>query len=404
MDVSCLLVNLKEDDLADTWREKVASQEIPVNLEYVQGRELAVSFISSGVVAPLVIFADNMSPDLAEILRTYQTSFGPLSDFIVIVCGDPSPQFMADVFEYGIEQFMASETWPDEVAVLCRGVSEKLQDESSAEYKTVNLAMSIRTADTDRIAEAKAAIGDLATYDFRAAYTSGKAAEATGNYDEAIDSYRNASGMNKMFRPSSTSLGDACLITGKVDEAIAIFQKLDKSNPKDVDRKTSLASAFIEKGDFEAAEKYAKEAEALDPASTRLIEIKAQVCLSKGQVGEAFALMDKMSNVGPFFASKLNELGIKLSQGGKGKSALALYQKAHKIVREELRYKISMNAALAARRLQEFEMALKYVARSAKEFGSMSPKLAKIRDTILREKAAKEAAAGGAAGGNKVAG
>jgi tetratricopeptide (TPR) repeat protein len=101
-----------------------------------------------------------------------------------------------------------------------------------------------------------------------------------------------------------------------------------------------------------------------------LIETRAQICLGTGKIGEAFQLMDQMSEVGPFFAAKLNELGIRLSQAGKGKSALALYQKAHKIVRSELKYKISLNAALACRRLQEFDMALKYIIRCRKEYGS----------------------------------
>jgi len=105
--------------------------------------------------------------------------------------------------------------------------------------------------------------------------------------------------------------------------------------------------------------------------------------------------MDQMSNVGPFFAAKLNDMGIKLSQAGKGKSALALYQKAHKVVRADLKYKISLNAALACRRLGEYDMGLKYVARCAKEYGSMYPKLAKIKETMLKEQAAK-AAEGGA--------
>ena len=71
----------------------------------------------------------------------------------------------------------------------------------------------------------------------------------------------------------------------------------------------------------------------------------------------------------------------------KGKSALALYQKAHKIVRAELKYKISLNAALACRRLKEWDMALKYVARCEREFGATFPKLAKIRQAIAEGKA-----------------
>ena len=391
MEMVCLLIDLTESDLATTWQEKIASMDVPFKVLFAANAEEATAIINSSMVAPLVIHAKDMSPVLQEILRAYQGAFGPMSDFQVIVNSDPSPQFMASVFEFAFEQFAAEDSWLADVGALCRAAQEKLDDTESAEYKTMKLVMSVRSADADQINEAKAAMGDLASYDFRAAYASGKASEASGNYDEAIANYRNATGMNKLFRPVSTSLGEACLITGKVDEAIAIFQKLDRSNPRDVDRKANLAASFVEKGDFETAAKYVAEAESLDPGSSRVAEIKAHVLLSQGKLGEAFAMMDKMSNVGPFFAAKLNDMGIKLSQAGKGKSALALYQKAHKVVRPDLRYKISLNAALACRRLGEYDMGLKYVARCAKEYGSLYTKLARVKETMLSEQAAKAA-------------
>lgn len=404
MDITALIVDLTDSELVDNWQEKLASFDVPFRVSCVKGHEEALAAIAGGMISPLVIFANDGSPQLTEVLRAFQGAFGPMSDFQLIVCDDPSPQYMAAVYEFGIEQFSAYESWPETVSMLCRSVQEKLEDEQSAESKTMKLASAVRTADADKIHAAKAELGDLASYDFRAAYASGRAAEATGNYDDAIEAYRNAGGMNKLFRPTSTSLGEACLITGKIDEAIAIFQKLDKSNPRDIDRKANLASSFIEKGDFETAAKYAAEAEALQPGSSRVAEIKAQVLLCQGKIGDAFALMDQMSNVGPFFAAKLNDLGIKLSQAGKGKNALALYQKAHKVVRPDLRYKISLNAALACRRLQEYDMALKYVVRCAKEYGSMFPKLAKIKETLMTERLAAGVVTGDPANNNKQAG
>jgi tetratricopeptide (TPR) repeat protein len=394
MEMVCLIVDLTGSDLATSGQEKLSAADIPFKTTFATTTEEAISIINSSMVAPLVIHSKDMTPELKNILQVYQTAFGPMSDFQMIVNNDPSPQFMAAVFEFAVEQFIAEESWVAELSAIARKVQEKLEDVDSAEYKTMKLVMSVRSADTEQIAEAKAALGDLASYDFRAAYANGKASEASGNYDEAIENYRTATGMNKMFRPVSTSLGEACLITGKIDEAIAIFQKLDRSNPQDIDRKSNLASAFIEKGDFETAAKYAAEAEKLAPGSSRVAEIKAQVMLCQGKIGDALTMLDQMSDVGPFFAAKLNDLGIKLSQAGKGKSALSLYQKAHKVVRPDIRYKISLNAALACRRLGDFDMALKYVARCAKEYGSMYPKLAKVKEQLLKEQKAAKAAAG----------
>lgn len=386
MEIKALLVDFTQSDLAETWQTQLAELQLPFEVVCVNSAPAALDFIAANTVVPIVIFANDMMPEIAELLRGYQAAFGPMNDFQAIVCGDPSPMFMAAVFEFGVEQFFANDSWKPEFAALCRTSKEKLDDEQSAEFKTMQLAAAVRSSDTVKIQSAKEAMGDLATYDFRAAYASGKASEASGNYDEAMNAYRSAGGLNKMFRPSSTSLGEACLITGKVDEAISIFQKLERSNPSDLDRKSNLAAAFVEKGDFETAAKYAAEAEALSPGSSRVAEIKAQVLMAQGKVQDAFGMLDQMNNVGPFFAAKLNDLGIKLSQAGKGKSALALYQKAHKAVRPDLRYKISLNAALACRRLQDYDLALKYVARCAKEYGALFPKLAKIRETLLKEK------------------
>ena len=115
-----------------------------------------------------------------------------------------------------------------------------------------------------------------------------------------------------------------------MDEAIEIFKKLERSNPRDINRKASLALSYIEKRDFETAQKYSAEAEQLDPGSSRVVEIKAQVLLCQGN-----------------------------------------------------------NAVLACRRLGEFDMALKYVARCAKEYGSLFQKLAKIKETLESERAQK---------------
>jgi tetratricopeptide (TPR) repeat protein len=392
MEMTCLIIDLNAGDAEAKWNASPASKKALLEAKFAANLQQAQALIKSKLVSPMIILATDFSPDVKALLSDYQTAFGPMSDFQVIVNSDPSPQFMVSVFEFGIEQFVANETWVEDVSAVCRDVHTKMGDPESAEYRTMTLVLAIRDADVGKITEAQAGVADLAAYDFRAAYANGKANEAAGDYSAAIDSYKSANGMNKMFRPVSTRLGEACLITGRVDEAIEIFQKLERSNPRDIDRKAYLASAYIEKGDFEKAQKYIEEAERLDPGSSRVVEVKAQVMLCQGNFSAAFALLDKMSDVGPFFAAKLNDLGINLSKSGKGKSALALYQKAHKVVRSELKYKITLNAVLACRRLGDFDMALKYVSRCAKEYGSLFPKLAKIKQALESERAQKASA------------
>ena len=122
------------------------------------------------------------------------------------------------------------------------------------------------------------------------------------------------------------------------------------------------------------------------PNNPKIPEATAHMFLRAGKIQEAFVLMDKMSEVGPFFAAKLNEFGVKLSQSGKGKSALTFFKKVHGVVRQDLRYKISINAALACLRIGEFDKALEYVNRCEMEFGSPLEKAKKIRQSIIRGK------------------
>ena len=207
-------------------------------------------------------------------------------------------------------------------------------------------------------------VQSMSGYDYKAAYLTGKAQELQGDFAAAEESYRAASSMNKMFRPSSTSLGETLLINGKIKEATEIFEKLERSNPRDISRKLNLATAYVESGDTEKAREIIEQAQQLEESHPKLSEAKAHLLLSQGKVNDAFKLMDDLEDAGPLFASKLNELGIKLSKLGKTKSSLALYAKAHKVVRNDLKYKVSLNAALACRRAEDYKKGLQYLARS----------------------------------------
>ncbi len=327
-----------------------------------------------------------LTPTFISFAKKFQSLVGPFQEFQAIIKNDPSPELMNQLFEFGIENFLVEETWNVDVLEMVKKIQEMLSDASSPIFKAIHLAQSVRKDDKNEIMKYQKELQEASTYDFRAAYASGKAAEVSGDYEAAIQSFKNSRGINRLFRPSAQSLGENLIITGKVDEAIEVFNELEKTNSQNLDRKKQLVSAYIEKGDFDKANEFASAIEKMSPESNEALESKALLLLTSGKLQEAFDMMDKLTNIGPFFASKLNEMGIKLSQSGKGKSALALYNKAHKIVRRELKYKISMNAGLACYKLNDFDLALKYLVRCEKEFGTMFPKLEKI---ILAVKSAK---------------
>jgi tetratricopeptide (TPR) repeat protein len=393
MDWTCLVVDLTGTGLAAGWGEAVQAHDFGMPVKTASSVEEAQALLAAGQVLTQVIFAQEHSDGVMSLLKAFQANVGAIAEFQAVVCDEPAPAFIAGVFEYGIEQFYANASWLEDASAMAREAVRLVSDPATAEAKTVGLTRTIRSADQAAITKAEENLGDLAEHDYRVAFAKGKAAEATGQYERASNVYASARAMNKMFRPSSASLGETLLVTGKVDEALKVLAGLERTNPFDVERKANLAAAYVEKGDFETAQKFVEQAAKLAPGNSRVLEARAQVLLCTGKIGDAFKLMDDMSEVGPFFAAKLNELGIQLSQAGKGKSALALYQKAHKIVRSELKYKISLNAALACRRLKAWDMAMKFAVRCEKEFGAAFPKLVKIKESIVALKA-QEAKAG----------
>jgi len=384
----CLIVDLSNPNRVDTWQNDVQGQDFGCEIVYVTTVAEAMAVFPSGTVAVLAVFTTQASEEIQSLLKGFRNHVGCVPEFQVVICDDPDPRFMAAVFENGIEQFVSTQDWAPQVAHVAKKAMELIADPATPESKTLALMNAIRLSDQKSIQVTADALREIADHDYRAAYAHGKAAEASGDYNSAIDSFKNASSMNKLFRPSSASLGESLLISGRLDEALEVFQNLERTNPFDVDRKAHLAATYIEKGDLESAQKYLDAAEALSAKNSSVLEVKAQVLLTSGQMDEAFKLLDELSEVGAFFASKLNEQGIRLSKAGKGKSALALYQKAHKIVRAELKYKISLNAALACRRAKAWDTALKYLARCQKEYGAPFPKLERLREAIKKEKEA----------------
>ncbi len=383
MDRVCLLVDIDQKGLDQSWSDLIAEHSYSFTLSCVTKDEVRPMFETGSVVA-MVIFAEASHPDVMNCLDMFKKFVGPLADFQAIVSGDPEPEYMSEVFEYGIEKYFHPTHWPVEIQALSEWVTSKLEDRDSIETKTIRLNHSIVYGDQAQINQNQAAMGDAHNWDYVAAYVKANALQAVGKFNEAAEAFRSSQNMNKMFRQASNGLGESLLVLGKVDEAIEILERLEKQNPRHVERKAQLATAYMEKGDKAKAEAILLEAEAIDPNHPRINEAKAEILLAEGKVGEAFKMMDNLHDVGPFFAAKLNEMGIKLSQQGKGKSAMALYKKAHKIVRHELQYKISLNAALACYRMAEYQIALQYLARTEKEFGGPYEKVDKIRGAIRK--------------------
>lgn len=362
--------------------ENITDLSLPVSVRVAKTVDEAFLELDSGAVLVMAVAADKITSELDLLLKKFKDKVACIPEFQMVVCDAPGPRLLVSVFEYGIEKICGRPSFPVEFSQLAEEAFQLINDKESSESQSIRLSQAIKNADQQEIASLSEEIESNANVDFRAAFARGRAMEATGKYAKAAESYSHAQGMNKLFRPSSMGLGETLLITGKAQEALEIFNKLDRANPRDINRKINMIYSHTELGNTEEAAKLLEYAQEISPDHPRITEAKVHLLLTDGKIKEAFALLDDIQDAGPFLAAKLNDLGIKLSKNGKGKSALALYKKAHVIVRSELKYKISMNAALACRRLGSYDLALKYLNRCEVEFGSSFEKLDKIRAAV----------------------
>lgn len=383
MERICILLDLNNQGLDQSWAELVSGQNYALKINYISMEELA-PMLETGTVVAMVLFAEQAKQEVGHCLSLFRKYVGPLPAFQAIVAEDPEPFLISQVFEYGVEECMTQVEWPLQLVDFTQRIADLIDDPSSIEAKALKLNWSIVYGDQGQILQSKEALGEAVNYDYVAAYAKANALQAVGQFGEAAEAFRASEKLNKTFRMASSGLGETLLVMGKVDEAIEILERLEKQNSLSVERKTSLATAYVEKGQKEKSDEMLRQAEGLAPGHPRILEARAEILLAEGKVGEAFKMMDNLQDVGPSFAAKLNEMGIKLSQQGKGKNALALYKKAHKIVRHELRYKISLNAALACYRLTDYQVALQYLARCEKEYGGPYEKVEKVRQAIKK--------------------
>ena len=364
---------------SDKLREHSASENF--DLHFCQNLEEAEIQLDSPDCIGILLRCIEFTPEVDQLLRGYTTRVGCLPEFVAVMCDDPSPRFIASIYEFGVDKIYTAENILDEGIQWLLATKELLEDETSPQFHALALSKAVKMQNQDAIAQTVANMKELADQDFKAAYLAGKASEIQGNFAGAEENFRLAAGINKMYRPSLSSLAETLLVNGKAEEAITVLQKLEKSNSRDMLRKSNLVAAYLEVGDQEKAKQVLEEAKKIDPNHTKVKEAAAHVLVAEGKVGDAFTIMDELKDAGPLFASKLNVLGIRLSKAGKAKSALALYNKAHKIVREDIKYKVTLNAALCCRRSGQYETAMKYLARCKKEYGGMFPKLERIWQT-----------------------
>jgi tetratricopeptide (TPR) repeat protein len=378
MNWTCLIINFGSSRTAHDWRTALRGFEFPMQVEYYTRPESACERMENGGVAAMVVFADENTAALESVLNAFQRQVGCLPDNQAIVSEEPSPLTLAHLFEYGVENIFSVSEWPASVAAFVRRIYQEVTDPSSTERKIVDLTSSLRRHSAE-IAKAVSQLQELAQYDFRAAYTQGRAMIASESPNKAVQALKRANQMNHMFKPSTRSFGELLIEFGKFNEAVAVFERLSLQNPDSVFHKASLAVAFLGMGDTARAKLHAERAIRLDPTNTTACEAMAQVHLAEGNVEAAMKVLSGSKNVSDRMVAALNKTGIEFSKKGTIEEALDFFRRAHGLCNPKDAYKITINAAIAALGGNQPELALDYIRRCEREYGGVFPKLDKLR-------------------------
>ena len=393
-----LIVNL-EPDAGDALVLPAAvvdscSEFAPVS---VSGVSETVAALNTNKFGAIVVACASDKPDLHLVLQAFSLIVGPMPRLQAIYAQKKTAHLVNAAFESGVERFIGPNDLERGIIKLGSFLVSAYSKGSSrfdpVESQISIMVRAIRSAHQDQIHRAIAALQLSAGNDYRAAYCLGRGFESKSDFENAQSWYKKSVDLNPFFRPARFALAESKLIVGKHDESLELLLQLEREYSNEVDRKSALASVYVEKNDFATARKYASQAVKLAPDHSRTLEALALIHIHSKEYEDAFNLIDRMAEVGPYFAAKLNEFGILLSQTSELKTAFELYEKVHKVVRPALRFKISMNSALALRKMKDYQGALEMVQRCALEFGGSFPKLEKLKAVLLEELSSSRGAA-----------
>ena len=382
MDDVCLIINLSKNLDQSTITDLLSKQDFALNNIVVGTLEEVVEVSKSNLILAQCILCENESINLDEFLDWFKNHVACIPSLQLLICDNPNAELVINIFEYGLSNIKSYNNWSVSLMGLHTHVRDTIRNNASVEAKCMRLAQAILRSKHEDMEAIELALEEEAEYNFLAAYFCAIALESEGKFDKSLAYFKKSEKLNPFFIPAQMGYSEALLLVGRVKESVSYLEQVNAKNNLNPVRKLILGNAYCELGDVASASKIIEDARMLGANNQKYIESQVHLLIANGKVGEALKLFDRLDEVGPHLASKLNDLGVSLSQAGKGKSALVLYKKAHRIVRNDLKYKVSLNAALACHRIKDFETARKYLKRCEIEFGGSFEKLEKIKQVV----------------------
>lgn len=350
------------------------------DLHFAKDQQDYIAQFESGQIIGLAIVADEYSPGIEDVVKSFSKYYGPYLHQIAIICDDPDPQYIADLWDLGIENIFPKQTWEVELRSLCAKIALEIQHSSELYGKIRSLNLRIGKGESlgDFRLDDEAKI--TAQFDYRTSYTLGRLFEATGKHDKSAEFYAKTRDLNISFRPAQYNLIGAYKKTGNFSGMEKISESLYQTNPENATNTYKLGQAYLLNNKVDQAKGLLPKLEGKDKKLANMLNV--EILIKSPDSEKVIEYLDSIDEISDECASLLNEQGIKLAQQGKAKDALALYERAHRLVREQTKYKVSYNAALACYRMKAFKHALQYINRCEEEFGKPFPKLKNLRDKL----------------------
>lgn len=177
------------------------------------------------------------------------------------------------------------------------------------------------------------------------------------NFDEAIKYFQKALSLNPRYYLAYNGLGLSYSMKGKLQESIKHFQKCLELNPLFSEARNNLGSIYQELGLIEQAEQEYKKALSDENYSTKELPYYnlARLYLAQGKYGDALDFVEKSLLANNRLAMAFNLKGLILEKMNRNEEALSCYERAVKIVPEDIYF--NFNLAVAYFKTNQFAKA-----------------------------------------------
>lgn len=335
-----------------------------------------------GLVVSLLAYEGSLDPLLSGFFR----QVGPFATHVAVVCPRFDGRLLAVAYEYGVESFFTMEQWQHEGQGWLAALDKSLT--GSVWRFAHGLTRMLRSGDHVGLQRALLGVDRNLECDYRVNFVVGKAQEVLGNFPAAAGSFKNAMERNPHFVLAKAAYAATLSQMGQKDEALQIQEGLQKQNGGSVERQLALAALHMERGDLAKAEEFATAAEKFSGVDPRALEARAQILLTQGNTKDLMPLLDQIGEGGQLLAARLNDMAINMAKAGNIAGALELYRKTHKIVRSDLKFKVTLNIALTYLKTQQFEKCTQALDQCENEFGGPFEKLTKMREVVVSKRPA----------------